>query len=206
MATNPQRARELWPGICVYAHDGSGLQRTAGLVDHPQRVEHAARRFLLGTRRERPSPDSTRFSAGTTHSTSKVWACAGRGGTDAVVGTGRRRACSHSCNSVLASLDQLATSVVAMISPNRTLTTERAASKPPSRNVARSAPPGVGQDRRALRAPPRASPSPGAARRQAQLHGHAVQAFFAHQVARTRVRSPSSEPANRSNSKSRSPG
>ena len=95
-----------------------------------------------------------------------------------------RRACSHSCSSVLASLAQLATSVVSITSPNRLWTSVARGVKPPSRKVAPISASSASARIDARSAPPpRASPSP---RRsdfgQAELRRGAVQAVLAHQV------------------------
>src|SRR5664279_3241722 len=116
------------------------------------------------------------------------------------VGTGRRRACSHSCSSVFASLAQLATSVVSMISPKRLCTRERAALKPPPRKGAPSSASSASAriDAR-IAPPPRASPSPSRSD-SGRPSCSAARCRLSSRTrwARTRVRSPSSESPRRS--------
>src|SRR5438552_101612 len=118
-------------------------------------------------------------------------------------GTSKRRACSHSCNSVFASLLQLAMSVVAMISPNMRWTIARAASNPPSRKVAPMTASSASARIDARSAPPpRASPSDRCSTSGRPSDSATLCKLSSRtRWARTRVKSPSSEPAKRSNSR-----
>ena len=95
-----------------------------------------------------------------------------------------RRACSHSCSSVLASLAQLATSVVSITSPNRLCTSARAAVEAAvEEGRADQRLERVGEDRRAQRAAAARLAFAEAQRLgQAELERDAVQAVLAHEV------------------------
>ena len=83
------------------------------------------------------------------------------GGTDPVGGHRQATRLEPLLEFGLGVFDQLATSVVEMISPKRPVTTVRAASKPPSRNVApMSASRASARMEARWAPPPRASPSP----------------------------------------------
>ena len=161
----------------------------------PSARRHLARGFLLGggasgPRRfaSAPAPAPRTRRRRSAHGPGRAW-------RDAVPGTGRRRACSHSCSSVLASLAQPPISEPAMTSPNRRCTSAFAASKPASRKTApiSASSASARMDGAARRRAPRPSDRPHHLGRPS-CSAMRCRLSSRTRCARTRVRSPSSEP------------